>query len=349
MKANPRLRTLRTLKLLVVSGILVAAVCMSGDAEGAPRFGTESPRRVEPAVEQFQGPVATAKRTAPRLRLDISVVEYPADKGSNIFRLIGLADAPRGSFIDLARPAPHSGPLPEKPPIVTRLNEPDTTLTWILTKDLDEFILDKLKQSSDAQVIGGPRIVTVPGERTKVEFEYPGQIVRHLDASQDQSYAELDAFPTLYVEPRVKPDGYTIDLKTTQAIRDLVGYELGGSALAWDYVESIGANPSPQEPRTTPHDTTSPKPIYHLREAKSDAVLRGGQTLVVSGLTASEVSNTSASNKSRLPLLGDLPMAGKFFRTRTIPPEKKKVLVFITPTLLDEEGKPIQPEDFQAK
>jgi hypothetical protein len=301
---------------------------------------------VEKSIQEFTSSAPALKTGVPRLRLDVNIVEYPADKGPEVFRLMGLADSPPGSFIDLP-PTRRTGPPPEKTPsIVTRLNSPDSPLTWILTKNLNEFILDKLNQSADAQVIAGPRITTSQGARTKVDFEYPGEIIRQLGAMADaDAFNEpLDTFPTLYVEPQLKGDGYTIDLKTTQAIRDLVGYDLeGGAGPVWDYVESTGANPAPRDPATS-HSTAPPKPIYRLREATGNTEIKAGQTLVLSGLTATTTSNITPSSQSRLPLLGDLPIAGRFFRARTIPPEKKKVLVFITPTILDADGKALHPQ-----
>jgi general secretion pathway protein D len=66
-----------------------------------------------------------------------------------------------------------------------------------------------------------------------------------------------------------------------------------------------------------------------------------GQTVVLGGLASETVSTL----KDKVPVLGDLPLLGKLFRSESKTTKKKKLLVFITPTLIDPAGNRIHSED----
>lgn len=343
MKAKPRLPGSRVLGILILCVTAAAGV----RADEISSRSRESLPEISVSLEEFKPISASAATSARRLRLEVNLVEYPEEKGIDMLRLMGLATSPAAPQIEVPRVRP-TGPVPEKPSFsVNGLTGPESPLSWILTKSLNEFIMDKLEHSSDAHVFAGPRIVAPAGEKTKLALEAPGTIVTRLGfwGSGSETHEDFDEFPTLYVEPRIKSDGQTIDLHTTQAIRDLIGYDLGGGMDdVWDHVESSGANPAPLS-SLAPAQLGNPKPLYRLREATRSAVLQNGQTLVLSGFAATTTTNVLA--RSRVPLLGDLPIAGKLLRPQNAP--KKKVLVFITPTLLGEDGKAIQQEDTRDK
>ncbi|MDB6031932.1 MAG: Type secretion system protein [Verrucomicrobiales bacterium] len=282
---------------------------------------------------------------APRILLEVTMVEYPAEKGADVFRLIGLANSPAGSFIDT--PAmPRTGPAPQKSDqgITAGSSKSSITPTWILTKSMADFILEQLQQSPDAQVIAGPRTIASDRERTRVNVQVPGELVTQLGASAHKTplSEELDVFPTLYLEPQVDADGYTIALTTKQTIRDLIGYDLGETRPTWDYAESSGANAAPTAPSSVPF-TGKPKPILRLREATEKAVIWDGQTVVVSGLVATNNANVARQNRG--VSTSNFSFTGSW-KSQTPSQEEKKLLVFITPTLIGEDGKPLHsPKD----
>jgi len=87
---------------------------------------------------------------------------------------------------------------------------------------------------------------------------------------------------------------------------------------------------------------TAPKRIRvggrDLPGADSQSVLtvrriRNGETLVIGGLITR--SDNTATNK--IPLLGDLPVIGQFFRSRERAVVETELLIFVTATVLDEE------------
>ena len=59
-----------------------------------------------------------------------------------------------------------------------------------------------------------------------------------------------------------------------------------------------------------------------------------GQTIVLGGLIAESVQK----QKDRVPLLGDLPIFGRLFRSESSQTTKRNLVVFVTPTIIDPSG-----------
>ena len=51
-----------------------------------------------------------------------------------------------------------------------------------------------------------------------------------------------------------------------------------------------------------------------------------------------EHAEATASSKDKVPVLGDLPFFGRFFRSEQKVSRKKNLLIFVTPTLIDPAG-----------
>lgn len=66
------------------------------------------------------------------------------------------------------------------------------------------------------------------------------------------------------------------------------------------------------------------------READAEVNVHSGMTMVIGGLINSEDSKSI----SKIPLLGDLPIIGRFFRHTSNTRDKREVIILITPTLV---------------
>lgn len=70
------------------------------------------------------------------------------------------------------------------------------------------------------------------------------------------------------------------------------------------------------------------------RRTQADISMRVGQTLVISGL----LSRETAEDVSQLPWLGDIPILGWLFKSKNFQDRKSELVIFVTPTLIEEEG-----------
>jgi type II secretory pathway component GspD/PulD (secretin) len=75
---------------------------------------------------------------------------------------------------------------------------------------------------------------------------------------------------------------------------------------------------------------------FYTRQIETHVMIPSGNTLVMGGLIQDEVNK----NNIKVPILGDIPVLGYLFRMDTKNRNKGNLLVFITPTI-------IQDTDFQ--
>ncbi|MBU1187809.1 MAG: type IV pilus secretin PilQ family protein [Gammaproteobacteria bacterium] len=73
-------------------------------------------------------------------------------------------------------------------------------------------------------------------------------------------------------------------------------------------------------------------PSIDTRELSTRVLIENGETIVLGGIFTEE---TSYSNE-KVPLLGDIPVLGTLFRRRANSSNKSELLMFVTPTILEE-------------
>jgi general secretion pathway protein D len=71
-------------------------------------------------------------------------------------------------------------------------------------------------------------------------------------------------------------------------------------------------------------------PTISQREAETSASVRDGETFVVGGLTQENL----ITNKSKVPLLGDIPLVGNFFKIERSTRSKTELYIVITPRIV---------------
>jgi type II secretory pathway component GspD/PulD (secretin) len=82
-------------------------------------------------------------------------------------------------------------------------------------------------------------------------------------------------------------------------------------------------------------------PKFRVRQVVSTVNVWDGQTVVLGGLIADQVT----SIKDKVPFLGDLPFLGRFFRSESKNTQKKNLVIFVTPTIIDPAGNRMHSED----
>ena len=74
-------------------------------------------------------------------------------------------------------------------------------------------------------------------------------------------------------------------------------------------------------------------PSIDTRELGTSVLVENGQTVVLGGIFQEERN----FNTTKVPMLGDLPVLGTLFRRRATNDEKRELLIFITPNILDDQ------------
>ena len=143
----------------------------------------------------------------------------------------------------------------------------------------------------------------------------------------------------LEVEPTVGPDSYTIELRLAPRVTEFEGFINYGSPIN----ATVAALSFPPLPSATFEATANVinQPVFSVREVTTSVSVYDGQTVVMGGLMREDVQKV----QDKVPILGDIPLAGRLFRTNVDQHIKRNLLMFVTAGLLDPAGHPIIEAD----
>ncbi|MDW8309844.1 MAG: hypothetical protein RMK20_10770 [Verrucomicrobiales bacterium] len=140
---------------------------------------------------------------------------------------------------------------------------------------------------------------------------------------------QVEQGPVLDVIPNVLSDGYTINLTLIPSLAEFAGYDNPQEVLA------SGNLP----PGTVLVPTVLPR--FTVRQVVTTVNVWDGQTVVLGGLLSDKVQ----SIKDKVPVLGDLPLLGRFFRSESKTTNKKNLVIFVTPTMIDPAGNRLHTDE----
>jgi general secretion pathway protein D len=80
-----------------------------------------------------------------------------------------------------------------------------------------------------------------------------------------------------------------------------------------------------------------PLPHLRVRTVTTSATIWDGQTIAIGGLIAEEENKI----KDKIPVLGDIPLVGRLFRSEASSSTKKNLMIFVTARILDPAGRPV--------
>lgn len=219
----------------------------------------------------------------------------------------------------------------------------------VLTNPEVTIVLQALSQHGGSDLLSAPRVTTRSGVNAQIqvvkEIIYPTEFtVTQPSVDSDGNVtmgpiSEPGTFETretgviLNVTPTVGPDGYTIDLVMAPEVCELVEWLQYGSVIE-----------IPSEYGTQVWTYNMPQPVFTSRNVTTSIVIWDGQTVVMGGLIREELTTI----KDKVPILGDIPVLGRLFRSEGQYSRKKNLLIFVTARLVDPAGRPIHREGNMA-
>ncbi|MCK9172338.1 MAG: type II secretion system secretin GspD [Desulfuromonas sp.] len=172
-------------------------------------------------------------------------------------------------------------------------------------------LLQLSKTDGDVNILSAPRLLTTDNEEAEIIVGSNVPIItqRLTDTGGSDSLAQSvaierkDVALTLRFKPQTT-EGNLVRLTIYQETTDLASTNVGN-------VDQVG-------------------PTFTTRKLTNTVLARNGQTVVLGGL----ISTNLQENKSRVPLLGDIPLLGLLFRSSSLEEKKTNMVVFITPTVI---------------
>ncbi|MFU8876548.1 MAG: type IV pilus secretin PilQ, partial [Wenzhouxiangellaceae bacterium] len=175
-------------------------------------------------------------------------------------------------------------------------------LSFLSDNFLVDLELSALEAQGDGEVISTPRVITANQNEAFIRqgVEIPFQ---EATASGATNVEFKEAVLELRVTPLITPDNRVqLNLNVKQ---DTVGEIL----------------------------TPGLEPSIDTREVQTSLLVDNGQTVVLGGIFQEERN----FNTSKVPMLGDVPVLGALFRRRITEDEKRELLIFVTPNILDDQ------------
>ena len=141
---------------------------------------------------------------------------------------------------------------------------------------------------------------------------------------------------TLEVEPVIGPDGYTIDLNLVPQVVEFEGFINYGSPIQTTSTNALGIT---HVNVITPNVIN--QPIFSTRKVTTSVSVFDGQTVVLGGLMREDVQKV----EDKIPLLGDIPLIGRLFRSSVDQHLKRNLVIFVSARLINPAGEPIRREE----
>jgi general secretion pathway protein D len=233
------------------------------------------------------------------------------------------------------------------------------TLAGVFTNPQFQVVIRALSQSKGVDLVSSPKVTTKSGQRATIqivrEFRYPTEYdLPQVSASTGSTFqpvipttpTALDTKPvgiTLEVEPTVGPDGFTIDLTLSPRVVEFDGFINYGSPISASVAAVLTTTTTPIVSFLSPTYTFVAteniinQPVFSTREVTTDVTVYDGQTVVLGGLIREDVQKV----EDKTPILGDIPLAGRLFRTTADQHIKRNLIMFVTANLLDPAGQPL--------
>lgn len=238
------------------------------------------------------------------------------------------------------------------------------SLTGLFTDGQVQMILRGLAQKRGSDVMTAPSIVSRSGEKATIEIirefiypteyeppELPNQVAvgGGLGGNAAGGNAGGNIFPvtpatptafetrntgvTLEVEPTLGDDGYTIDLRFAPEIVEFEGFINYGSPIQTPATDALG-NPIV----VTITENRIEMPVFSTRRVNTALTIYDGHTVAVGGLMREDVQNV----EDKVPILGDLPLVGRLFQSKSENHIKSNLIIFVTAHIIDATGQRVQ-------
>jgi len=139
----------------------------------------------------------------------------------------------------------------------------------------------------------------------------------------------------LDVVPYVSSDDETIQMTILPTITEFVGYDDPGPFVPQILGLTSGSSPISRT-------SVLPLPRLRVRMVTTSAIVWDGQTVALGGLIAED----NVKSRDKVPVLGDVPVLGRLFRSENSRTVKKNLMIFVTATIVDAGGKRVHdPEN----
>jgi general secretion pathway protein D len=243
------------------------------------------------------------------------------------------------------------------------INDRILSVGGVLTSPQFQVIVKALSRHGTSDLLSAPRITTILGQPATIkivtEFIYPtrfrepqalvapgggggtggagGNAVAVVTPSTPTAFATREIGVLLTVTPVLGADGHTINLSLNPEVSEFLGFINYGGPI------QVPAPDTPNGFVTVDNKIT--QPIFATRSLLTNVAIWDGSTVVLGGLAREDITEIN----DKVPIFGDIPFLGRFFRSKGKSVGKRNLIIFVTATLIDPSGNRVHPEGTVAQ
>jgi len=174
---------------------------------------------------------------------------------------------------------------------------------FLFRQDLNlGLMIQALQQQNVLQILAEPNLIAVDGKEANflAGGEFPFPIVQGVGGAQSLTIQFKEFGIRLKFTPNVMSNGF-IHLRVTPEVSNL------------DYTNALSIN-------------GSVIPALSTRKAETEFELQDGQSFVIAGLLDDRITSLA----SKLPGLGNIPILGNIFKSKSLEKDKTELMVLVT-------------------
>jgi general secretion pathway protein D len=214
------------------------------------------------------------------------------------------------------------------------------------------MLLTALESALGADLMSAPRVTVVSGQSTKIrtvrELFYPtsyeppelrdaptgggggggGNTVKlpaSVIPSNPEDFVSRDIGVTLEVKANANPDR-RIDLELKPEVVEFQGFINYAGNITYEQEGDVFVS----------SNGVAFQPVFSLRTVETKVQVVDGQTVVLGGFIREDFENV----EDKVPLLGDLPLIGRAFRSKGERAVKRNLIIFLTARMVNPDGTP---------
>jgi len=209
----------------------------------------------------------------------------------------------------------------------------------LLTKPQFSAVLHALEKKTSLKTLSAPKITTLNNQTASIEI------------------VDEFVYPTRYEPTLIKQDldndgkfDHTVKgIKETRFVNVPQGFETRPIGILLKVTPSVGKdkdvialtlNPEVSEAIDNAFEYSGEVklPKFETRGLNTNIVVHNGDTIVLGGL----IKESRTKTRTKVPLLGDLPVLGGLFRKDSDSVKRKNLLIFVTASILSPEGEKLK-------
>jgi Flp pilus assembly secretin CpaC len=309
----------------------------------------------EELVRQSTSAAAALNTAPPQVNIKVKFVEVSQDDTKalgfdwwygNVLMNSGADGVPAGPT-PLFRAPTSANPLGAFPG--DRNAGSANTPSAILTEPQFNAVNKALQQRSGVKLLSEPEITIISGRQGQMKsttiknlvtgineraLTSPGMTTTNGDESPLYVTKPMEFGQTLDVVASVLDDGYTIALTMTPTVTDFLGYVENPTNRVALYLNG-------KKKLVTPLI-----PCLRKQQAASAVNVPDGQTVMLRAQPSQDGRMVMTQGiVDQVPMLGDLPLLGRFFRSQSEVVMEPTLLIFVTPTIIDPAGNRVHAAD----